>query len=187
MVFGGSGARRKTIELCNSNEVITQTQGTNHQSRRQEGSTQGAKWQLEDAAQWELLFQGEEVFWKTVGAIRAAGYDSIYSLIQDANEKHSPTPLLTREGPGSRGTRHLRLLIPKRITGISERDRATLQAWLELVDWTGLGVLPKSQVPRRMKLNMDPMSQMFQWLRKEERQKGIKDSETAHLFTDNRK
>ena len=34
---------------------------------------------------------------------------------------------------------------------------------------------------------MDPMSQMFQWLRKEERQKGIKDSETAHLFTDNRK
>ena len=34
---------------------------------------------------------------------------------------------------------------------------------------------------------MDPMSQMFRWLRKEERQKGIKDSETAHLFTDNRK
>ena len=34
---------------------------------------------------------------------------------------------------------------------------------------------------------MDPMSQMFQWLWKEERQKGIKDSETAHLFTDNRK
>ena len=31
------------------------------------------------------------------------------------------------------------------------------------------------------------MSQMFQWLRKEERQKGIKDSETTHLFTDNRK
>lgn len=29
-------------------------------------------WKLEDAAQWELLFQGERVFWKTVGAIRAA-------------------------------------------------------------------------------------------------------------------
>jgi hypothetical protein len=70
-------------------------------------------WQLEDAAQWELLFQGEEVFWKTAGAIRAAGCDSIYSLTQDANEKHSPTPLLTREGPASRGTRHLRLLIPQ--------------------------------------------------------------------------
>ena len=124
------------------------------------------EWQLEDAAQWELLFLGEEVFWKTAGAIRAAGYDSIYSLTQDANEKHSPSPLLTREGPGSRGTRHLRLLIPKGITGVSERDRATLQAWLELVDWTGLGVLPKSQVPRKMKLNMDPMSQMFQWLLK---------------------
>ena len=34
---------------------------------------------------------------------------------------------------------------------------------------------------------MNPMSQVFQWLRKEERQKGIRDSETAHLFTDNRK
>jgi hypothetical protein len=149
--------------------------------------TKEQEWQLEDAAQWELLFQGEEVFWKTAGAIRAAGYDSIYSLIQDANEKHSPTPLLTREGPGRRGTRHLRLLIPNRITGISERDRATLQAWLELVDWTGLGVLPKSQVPRRLKLNMDPMSQMFQWLRKKKRQQGIKDPDTAQLFIDNRK
>jgi hypothetical protein len=34
---------------------------------------------------------------------------------------------------------------------------------------------------------MDPMSQMFQWLWKKERQQGIKDSDTAHLFTDNRK
>ncbi len=34
---------------------------------------------------------------------------------------------------------------------------------------------------------MDPMSQMFQWLLKKERQQGIKDSDTAHLFIDNRK
>ena len=71
------------------------------------------EWQLRDAAEWELLFLGEEVFWKTASAIREAGYDSVYSLTQDATEKHSPTPLLTREGPGSRGTRHLRLLIPQ--------------------------------------------------------------------------
>jgi hypothetical protein len=38
-----SGARRKTIELGNSNKVITQTQSKNHQSRRQEGSTNGAR------------------------------------------------------------------------------------------------------------------------------------------------
>jgi hypothetical protein len=62
-------------------------------------------WRLEDAAQWELLFQGEEVFWKKAGAIRRAGYDSIFSLTQDAAEAHNPTPLLTREGgTGSRGT-----------------------------------------------------------------------------------
>jgi hypothetical protein len=38
-----------------------------------------------------------------------------------------------------------------------------------------------------MKLNMDPMNQMFQWLLKKERQQGIKDPDTAHLFLDNRK
>ena len=38
-----------------------------------------------------------------------------------------------------------------------------------------------------MKLNMDPMNQMFQWLGKKERQQGIKDSDTVHLFIDNRK
>ncbi len=70
---------------------------------------------------------------------------------------------------------------------MSEKERTTLQAWLELVDWTGLGVLPKSQVPRGPKLNMDPMSQMFQWLENKEHQAGIKDFEIAHLFTDNRK
>ncbi len=73
---------------------ITKVGGKKDQPKEQE-------WQLEDAAQWELLFQGKEVFWKAAGAIRAEGYDSIYSLTQDANEKHSPTPLLTREGPGS--------------------------------------------------------------------------------------
>ena len=82
---------------------ITKVGGKRDQPMEQE-------WQLEDAAQWELLFLGEEVFWKTAGAIREAGYDSIYSLTQDAIEKHSPTPLLTREDQGSRGTRHLRLL-----------------------------------------------------------------------------
>jgi len=32
------------------------------------------EWQLEDAAQWELIFQGEEVFWKTAGPIRARAF-----------------------------------------------------------------------------------------------------------------
>jgi hypothetical protein len=145
-------------------------------------------WRLEDAAQWELLFQGEEVFWKTAGAIRKAGYDSIFSLTQDAVEAHNPTPLLTREGgPGSRGAKHLRLLIPKGITGITESDRATLQAWLELVDWTGLGVLPKSQVPRQLKLNIDPICKMNQWLPIKELQYGVRDHENAQMFFDNHK
>jgi hypothetical protein len=62
-------------------------------------------WRLEDAAQWELLFRGEEVFWKGAGAVRKAGYDSIFNLTQDTAKGDSPVPLLTREGGlGSRGT-----------------------------------------------------------------------------------
>jgi hypothetical protein len=77
------------------------------------------------------------------------------SHLQDLTIGGSPAPLLTREGgPESRGTKHFRLLIPKGIAGISENERATLQAWLELVDWTGLGVLPNSQVPRNLKLTL---------------------------------
>ncbi len=64
-------------------------------------------WRLEDAAQWELLFQGEEVFWKTAGAVRIAGHDSIFILTQDTAKAHNLAPLLTREG-GS-GTRKTKL------------------------------------------------------------------------------
>ena len=38
LVFGSSRTRRQTIELGNNDEGITQTQTTNHQSKRQEGS-----------------------------------------------------------------------------------------------------------------------------------------------------
>jgi len=78
-------------------------------------------WKLADTEQWELLFRGEEVFWKTAGAILEAGYGSVLSLIQETTTAQSPVPLLTREGgPGSRGTRHLRILIPMGIKGITE-------------------------------------------------------------------
>jgi hypothetical protein len=117
-------------------------------------------WRLEDTAQWDLFFRGEEVFWKAAGAIRKTGYYSIFSLTQDPTKEGSPSQLLTREGgPGSRGTKHLRLLIPKGIAVVTENERAMLQAWLELVDWTGLGVLPNSQVPKKLKLNIDSPSE----------------------------
>jgi dsDNA-binding SOS-regulon protein len=89
--------------------------------------------------------------------------------------------------PGSRGTKHFRLLIPKGITGITENDRATLQAWLELVDWTGLGVLPNSQVPRKLKLNIDSASELHQWLTLKELQYGVRNHEAAQIFLDNQK
>ena len=87
----------------------------------------------------------------------------------------------------SRGTVHLRMLVPRGIAGVTEDDRATLQAWLELVDWTGLGIAPKYPTPRRLKLNMDSTSTMHQWLTLQERQCGVHHHDAAQMFTDFRK
>jgi hypothetical protein len=113
-------------------------------------------WRLEDAAQWELLFRGEEVFWKSAKALRKAGHESILSLIQEPSQTNWPVPMLTRdEELGSRGTIHIRMWIPRGIAGITEDDRATLQAWT-----------------------------MHQWLTLKELQCGVKHHDAAQVFTD---
>jgi hypothetical protein len=78
-------------------------------------------------------------------------------------------------------------LTPKGIAGVSENERATLQAWLELVDWTGLGVLPNSQVPRNLKLNIYSASELHNWLTRKELQCGVKNHDPALMFTDNQR
>jgi hypothetical protein len=132
--------------------------------------------------------EGRKYFGRQLELYQKAGYDSIFSLTKDTAKADSPAPLLTREGGlGSRDTRHLRLLIPKGITGITENDRATLQSWLELVDWTGLGIATKYPIPRRLKLNMDLTSTMHQWLTLKELQCGVNHHDAAQVFTDSRK
>jgi hypothetical protein len=84
------------------------------------------------------VFGGEEAFWRSAGALRAAGYDSVLRLTQDiVNDNRPVLMILTRE-PENRGTQHIRLLIPRGIQGLSENDRVTLQVWLKIVDWTGM-------------------------------------------------
>ena len=112
---------------------------------------------LDDVAQWELLFRGEDAFWRSAEALRAAGYDSVLSLTHDIVNDNRLVPMLTREQE-SRGTQHIRLLIPRGIQGVNENDRVTLQAWLELVDWTGMSVSPHTQTSRKTKLKIDPES-----------------------------
>ena len=80
-------------------------------------------------------------FWRSAESLRVAGYDSVLSLTQDIVNDNLLAPRLNRE-PEGRGTQHIRLLIPRGVKGLSENDRVTLQAWLELVDWIGRNVLP---------------------------------------------
>jgi hypothetical protein len=72
---------------------------------------------LDDVAQWELLFRGEEAFWRSAEALRAAGYDSVLSLTQDIVNDNRQVLRLTRE-PEGRGSQHIRLLIPREIKGL---------------------------------------------------------------------
>ena len=92
-------------------------------------------WRLDDASQWEVLWAGEDAFWKNAASIRATGLNSILTLQQvSIPDSTLQVPRVTRE-QGSRGHQHFRIVIPIGIQGISEQDRATLQAWLGLVQY----------------------------------------------------
>jgi hypothetical protein len=81
---------------------------------------------LDDIAQWELLFRGEEVFWKSAGALREDGYTSVLNLTQDTVNCTGSVPMLTRE-PESRGTKHIQMFIPKGIKGITATKKMIVQ------------------------------------------------------------
>jgi hypothetical protein len=144
---------------------------------------------LEDAAQWELLFRGEEALWRSAAALRAAGYGSVLSLTREPIHDSSSTldannrvPLLTRE-PESRGAKHIRVLIPRGIKGVTEGDRVAIQAWLELADWTGKDVSLYTTGQRRERLSNHPSGLIKQWLVEEESRQGLlRENEPAKLF-----
>jgi hypothetical protein len=80
------------------------------------------------------------------------------------------------------------MFIVKGIKGIPEDDRATFQAWLELVDWTGRSVSSHTQAPRKLKLHINPRGGVNQWLTRKELKRGIKrDDEAAQSFVDNQR
>ena len=115
-----------------------------HGCGRRREVPQHEMWRFDDASQWEALWTGEDAFWKNAANIRAAGLSSILTLQQvSAPDSALRVPRVTRE-KGSKGHQHFRIAIPKGIQGLSEKDRATLQAWLSLVDWSGRGDVDKN-------------------------------------------
>jgi hypothetical protein len=144
---------------------------------------------LEDAAQWELLFRGEEALWRSAAALRAAGYGSVLSLTREPIHDRSSTldankrvPLLTRE-PESRGAKHIRMLIPRGIQGVTEEDRIALQAWFELADWTGKDLSLQTSGQMRERMSIHPSGLLKQWLVEEESRQGLlRENEPAKLF-----
>ena len=114
-------------------------------------------WQVKDNLQWELLWKGEETFWKCAAALRAAGYHTILSLPQEQldprTRRQEKTPKLV-SGEGG-GAQHFRILVPK-IRGISEQERGTLQDWLGMVDWASMGNMEGTRVGIKTALGRAP-------------------------------
>ena len=48
-------------------------------------------------------------------------------------------------------------------------------------------MLPNSQVPRKLKFNIDSTSELHQWLTLKELQCGVRNHEAAQMFVDNQK
>ena len=114
-------------------------------------------WHVKDNLQWELLWKGEETFWKCAAALRDAGYHTILSLPQERLAPHTrrqeKTPKLV-SGEGG-GAQHFRILIPK-IRGISEKERSTLQDWLSMVDWASMGSMEGTRAGIKTALDRAP-------------------------------
>jgi hypothetical protein len=97
-------------------------------------------------------------------------------------DTNNRVPLLTRE-PESRGAKQIRMLIPKGIKGVTEGDRVAIQAWLELVDWTGKDASLYTSGQRRERLSIHPSGPIKHWLVEEESRQGLlRENEPAKLL-----
>ena len=99
-----------------------------------------------DEKQWELLWTGEKAFWRGVKLLVAAGYTDVCKLGIESGAR-CQVPKLVRVAESS-GRQQIRVMIPRDIPGLDKKTRDTMQAYLEMVDWQGLGVVARDHQPQ---------------------------------------
>ena len=99
-----------------------------------------------DEKQWELLWTGEKAFWRGAKLLWAAGHVGVHKLGIEAAKGRQIPKLVRLEG--SSGNQQVRVMIPRDIPGMDRKTRDTLQAYLEMVDWQGLGVVTRDSKPQ---------------------------------------
>jgi hypothetical protein len=90
-----------------------------------------------DKEQWNLLWTGEQAFWKAVPHLMAAGHRTAEALTEprklDTGRPYK-IPQLMAAQEGER-TQLMRILVSRGIGGIDERTRGLTQRWFDMVDW----------------------------------------------------
>jgi hypothetical protein len=90
-----------------------------------------------DKEQWNLLWTGEQAFWKAVPHLMAAGHRTTEALTEprklDTGRPYK-IPQLMAAQEGER-TQLMRILVSRGIGGIDERTRGLTQRWFDMVDW----------------------------------------------------
>jgi hypothetical protein len=91
-----------------------------------------------DKEQWDLIWTGEQAFWKAVPHLMAAGHRTAEALTEprklDTGQPYKiPQLMAAQEGEL---TQLMRILVSRDIGGIDERTRGlTLKLWFDMVDW----------------------------------------------------
>jgi hypothetical protein len=89
-----------------------------------------------DKEQWDLIWTGEQAFWKTVPHLLAAGHYT--EELTEPRRSSSGQPfkiprLMTAQEGESNQT--MRILLSRGIGRIDERTRGLTQRWFDMVDW----------------------------------------------------
>ena len=101
-----------------------------------------------DKEQWNLLWTGEQAFWKAVPHLMAAGHRTAEALTEprklDTGRPYK-IPQLMAAQEGER-TQLMRILVSRGIGGIDERTRWLTQRWFDMVDWRSAQVGRASEI-----------------------------------------
>ena len=88
-------------------------------------------------AMWDLLWTGEQAFWKAVPHLLAAGYHTAEELTEPRRQgtgRPYKIPWLRGAQVGA-CTQTMRIILSRGIGGIDERTRGLTQRWFDMVDW----------------------------------------------------
>jgi hypothetical protein len=90
-----------------------------------------------DKEQWDLLWTGEQAFWKAVPHLLAAGHNTAEELTEPRRPGAGRPYKIPRLMAAQEGecTQIMWIILSRGIGGIDERTRGLTQRWFDMVDW----------------------------------------------------